>query len=219
VTKLRPAAPARLLDEAQAWPVASSAELASGRIVRLRRDRVQMPDGEQVDREVLQHPGAVAVLPVDDAGRVLMIRQYRHPVSRLLWEIPAGLRDVEGEPLLDAAQRELAEETGYRASSWHVLADVFTSPGISTERVRVFLARGLAELPAAQQTYVRQHEEAQLTTAWVPLDLAVRQVLAGDLHNGVTAIGLLAGYAALREGLAAPEDGRAALRPADAPER
>ena len=219
MSKLRPAAPTQLRDEIQAWPVGSSAELASGRIVRLRRDRVQMPDGEQVDREVLEHPGAVAVLPLDDAGRVLMIRQYRHPVSRLLWEIPAGLRDVAGEPLLHAAQRELAEETGYRAGSWHVLADVFTSPGISTERVRVFLARGLAELPAAEQTYVRQHEEAQLTTAWVPLDLAVRQVLAGDLHNGVTAIGLLAGYAALREGLSAPEDGRAALRPADAPER
>jgi 8-oxo-dGTP pyrophosphatase MutT (NUDIX family) len=214
-----PATATQLRDEEQSWPVDSSAELASGRIVRLRQDKVRMPDGEQVDREVLQHPGAVAVLAVDDAGQVLMIRQYRHPVSRLLWEIPAGLRDVDGEPLLHAAQRELAEESGYRADSWHVLADVFTSPGISTERVRVFLARGLAELPAAEQTYVRQHEEAHLTVAWMPLDLAVRQVLAGDLHNGVTAIGLLAGYAALRDGPAALRDGRGALRPADAPER
>ncbi|HEY2549823.1 MAG TPA: NUDIX hydrolase [Streptosporangiaceae bacterium] len=218
MTTRPPATATGLRDEAESWPVGSSAELASGRIVALRRDMVRMPDGEQVGREVLQHPGAVAVLAIDEAGQVLMIRQYRHPVRRVLWEIPAGLRDVEGEPLLLAAQRELAEEAGYRAADWHVLADVFTSPGISTERVRIFLARGLAELPAAEQTYVRRHEEAQLQTAWVPLEAAVHQVLAGDLHNGVTVIGLLAGFAALRDAQAGPEEGFGVLRAADAPE-
>ena len=85
----------------------------------------------------------MAVLGLDESGRVLMIRQYRHPVGRLLWEIPAGLRDKPGEPLLAAAERELLEETGYRAEDWRVLVDFFTSPGFSTERLRIFLARGL----------------------------------------------------------------------------
>jgi ADP-ribose pyrophosphatase len=143
----------------------------------------------------------VAILALDDADQVLLIRQYRHPVGALLWEIPAGLRDVAGEPLLQAAQRELLEETGYRAADWHVLTDFFTSPGSSTERVRVFLARGLTEVPPAERDYVPEHEEASLLVAWLPLDEAVRGFLAGGLHNGVAAVGILSAYAALRSGL------------------
>jgi len=193
------------------WPVTSSAVLGDGTLVRLRRDTVRMPDGDEVARDILEHPGAVAVLALDEAGRVLLIRQYRHPVGRLLWEIPAGLRDVADEPPHVTAERELIEEAGYRAAQWHALVDFFPSPGISTERVRVFLARGLSQIPESERTFVPVHEEAHLLVAWVDLDELVGRVLAGQLHNGVSALGILSAYAA-REG------GFTALRDAEAPE-
>jgi len=199
-------------DVPQQWPVVSSAENARGPIVSLRSDTVRTPDGEVVERPVVEHPGAVAVVALDDAGQVLMIRQYRHPTGRLLWEVPAGLRDVTGEPLLATAQRELLEETGYRARDWLVLADFFPSPGITTERVRMFLARGLTLVPESEREYIPQDEEAHLVVAWISLDEAVARFLAGDLHNGVTGVGILSAYAARRSGFAA-------LRGADAPER
>jgi 8-oxo-dGTP pyrophosphatase MutT (NUDIX family) len=172
---------------------------------------VRMPDGDVAGRDVVEHPGAVAVLALDEQERVLLIRQYRHPVGLLLWEIPAGLRDVAGEPPLVTAERELLEETGYRAADWRVLTDYFTSPGFSTERLRVFLARGLTRVPDADRRYVPEHEEAQLVIAWVRLDEAVARLLAGDLHNGVAAVGILSAYAARKDGLAA-------LRGPDSPE-
>lgn len=185
--------------------------LARGRIVTLRQDTVELPDNERVLREVVEHPGAVAVVALDEQDRVLMIRQYRHPAAATLWEIPAGLRDVTGEPLVETAQRELLEEAGYRAGEWHVLADFLSSPGITTERLRVFLARDLTEVPDGEREYVRQHEEAYLTVAWVPLREAIRGVLAGDLHNGVAIVGILSAYAA-------QGDGFRALRTAAEPE-
>jgi 8-oxo-dGDP phosphatase len=180
--------------------------------VTVREDMVRLPDGEVVGRELVEHPGAVAVVALDELDRVLMIRQYRHPVAATLWEIPAGLRDVDGEPLVETARRELAEEAGYQASDWRVLADFLSSPGISTERLRVFLARDLTVVPADQREYVRHHEEAYLTVAWVSLDEIVRRILSGDLHNGVAMVGVLSAYAAraddfrtLRQ-VGAPED-------------
>ena len=205
------AGPAEIRDVPEHWPVAASAELASGALVRVRTDTVRMPGGQTADREIVEHPGAVAVLGLDESGRVLMIRQYRHPVGRLLWEIPAGLRDKPGEPLLAAAERELLEETGYRATGWRVLGDFFTSPGFSTERIRIFLATGLTRVPAAEREYVRQHEEAHLLLAWVPLEQAVAGILAGDLHNGVAALGILSASAAR-------QDRFEMLRRTDAPE-
>jgi len=161
---------------------------------------------------VVEHPVAVGVVALDETDQVLLIRQYRHPVGRLLWEIPAGLRDVPGEPLRVTAERELLEEVGYQARDWHVLVDYYSSPGISTERLRIYLARGLSLVPERQRTYVRQHEEAHLVLAWLPLEEVAGLLLAGELHNGVTAVGILSAYAARR-------DGFAALRDADAPER
>ena len=200
-----------LTDEPASWPVVSSAEVARGRLVTLRTDKVRTPDDELAERDVVLHPGAVAVLALDDVQQVLLIRQYRHPVGRLLWEIPAGLRDVSGEPPWATARRELIEEAGYRARDWRVLADYYTSPGFTTERLRVFLARDLEFVPEAERDFVPEAEEAQLLLAWQPLDEAVRKVFAGDLHNGVAALGVLAAYAARSEGF----DG---LRPADAPD-
>jgi ADP-ribose pyrophosphatase len=201
----------RLQDQAERWPVAESEQLAKGYLLGVRRDLVTMPDGSAAPREVIEHPGAVAILALDDADRVLLIRQYRHPTAALLWEIPAGLRDVSGEATSATAERELLEETGYRAADWRVLADFFTSPGCSDERVRVFLARRLTEVPATERHYVREHEEAYLEVAWLPLAAAVRGFLAGDLHNGVTGVGILSAYAAR-------QDGFAALRGVSAPE-
>jgi ADP-ribose pyrophosphatase len=202
---------ADIRDETGSWPVRQSSVVASGRIVTVRADCVELPDGQLMSREVVEHPGAVAVLALDHEDRVLMIRQYRHPAAAMLWEIPAGLRDVAGEPLVDTARRELLEESGYRAATWHVLADYLSSPGITTERLRVFLARDLTLVPAAEREYVPEQEEAYLTVAWVPLAEAVRGILAGDLHNGVAIVGILSGYAAR-------EDGFRALRQVGEPE-
>jgi len=204
-----PDIPAAFEDVPEQLPVVSSATQLGGGLISVRADKVRFPDNQIAERTVVTHPGAVAVLAVDDDDRVLMIRQYRHPVGRLLWEIPAGLRDVDGEPLHKTAERELLEEAGYAAREWHTLIDYFSSPGYSTERLRVFLARDLT--PAADPGFVREHEEASIEVSWLPLDEAVRAALAGKLHNGVTILGVLAGYAAR-------SDGFAALRPADAPE-
>jgi 8-oxo-dGTP pyrophosphatase MutT (NUDIX family) len=198
-------------DVAEQWPVVSSSELLRSRLVTVRSDKVRMPDNQLAERDVVIHPGAVAVLALDDAGRVLLIRQYRHPVGHLLWEIPAGLRDVDGEAAWSTAQRELVEEAGYRARDWRVLADYYSSPGYSTERLRVFLARDLERVPESERDFVPEGEEAFLLPAWLPLDDAVAGVFAGDLHNGVAALGILAAYAARPQGYDR-------LRPADAPE-
>ncbi|HET7017924.1 MAG TPA: NUDIX hydrolase [Streptosporangiaceae bacterium] len=204
--------PSWLSDLVEGWPVVASNWLAKSTIVNLKRDTVQMPGGEQADREVVEHPGAVAVLALDENCSVLLIRQYRHPVGRLLWEIPAGLRDVPGEPLIKAAQRELLEEAGYLASDWQLLTDIYTSPGISNERLRVFLARDLTYVPDADRDYIPDHEEAHLTVEWAPLDLVVSRFLAGELHNGVTAVAVLAAFAVMTGKFAE-------LRGTDAPER
>lgn len=201
-------------DRPERWPVVESSPAFKGPVFGVRRDRVEMPAGdgtEVVGRDVVEHIGAVGVLALDDRGRVLMLRQYRHAVGRMLWEAPAGLRDVDGEPLHELAARELLEEAGYRAGRWETLVDVFTSPGMADERVRIFLARDLAEVPADQIDFERVHEEADMPVVWVPLDEAVRKVLAGELHNMIVCMGVLAARAARDAGFAA-------LRPADAPE-
>ncbi len=200
-----------IADTAEHWPVASSTELARSRLFAVRADQVRTPENQLAERDMVLHPGAVAVLALDDADRVLMIRQYRHPVRSLLWEVPAGLRDVAGEEPHVTAARELMEEASFRASHWRVLADYYSSPGYSTERLRVFLARDLEPIPAAERHFVPEAEEAHLLVEWVPLDEAVAKVFAGELHNGPAVLALMAGYAARSQGYSG-------LRPADAPE-
>lgn len=204
-----------IVDAPAHWRTTASAERFRGRIISVRSDRVLMPGSggavEEVEREIVTHPGSVSVLALDDAERVLMLRQYRHPVGRLLWEIPAGLRDVAGEPLRATAARELAEEAGYAAGRWDALVDVFISPGMGDERSRVFLARDLTPLADGELDFERVHEEADMPLAWVPLDEAVHLVLAARVHNQQTALGVLAAHAARA-------DGFASLRPADAAE-
>ena len=164
-----------------------------------------MPDGTVVRRDYQVHPGSVAVLALDDEDRVLVLRQYRHPVRQKLWEIPAGLLDVPGENPLHAAQRELYEEAHVKAEDWRVLADVYTTPGGCDEAVRIFLARDLSE--AEGERFEVSEEEADMELARVPLDELVRGVLAGELHNNCLVVGVLALTAARRgdgPGRAAP---------------
>lgn len=196
-------------DAAESWPVVASAPLLKNWLISVRGDTVRLPDNDRAERTVVTHPGAVAILALDDAQRVLMIRQYRHPVGRELWEIPAGLRDAAGESPLDTARRELLEETGYQARQWHTLVDYFTSPGFTTERMRIFLARGLEK--TAGDGRERDHEEKWIVVDWLPLAEAVRLVLAGKLHNSAAITGILAGYAASSQGFSG-------LRPAAAPQ-
>jgi 8-oxo-dGDP phosphatase len=199
-------------DTQDSWPVAATEPLLKHWLLTVRSDKVQMPDKNFAERTVVSHPGAVAVLALDDAGRVLMIRQYRHPVGYQLWEIPAGLRDAAGEPPLETARRELFEETGYRARDWHVLIDYFTSPGFSTERLRIYLARAVEPVKDDEGPgYVRHDEEKYLVQKWVPLDDAVRLAFAGKLHNSAAITGVLAAQSARAT------DFRN-LRPAAAPE-
>ncbi len=199
----------RTADELDPRPVLRHETVHTGRVFDLVRDDVDLGAAGTVTREYLDHPGAVAVVALDDADRVLLLRQYRHPVRAFLWEVPAGLLDVPGEDAQTAAARELAEEADRTAARWDVLVDFATTPGASNEALRVFLARGLASVPEDER-HVRSGEEADMVERWVPLDEAVALVLDGSLHNPSAVVGILAA-AASRAG------GWASLRPVGAP--
>jgi 8-oxo-dGTP pyrophosphatase MutT (NUDIX family) len=193
------------------YTVLSSATPFVGAVVSVRSDVVAMPDGTSGTRDVVVHPGAVGVVAVRGTGpdqEVLLVNQYRHPVRRRLDELPAGLLDVEHESALTAAQRELAEEAGYQAETWHVLVDVLTSPGMTDEAVRIYLAQDLS--PCERD--VQGHEEVEMTARWEPLASAVQAALDGELENGICVTGVLAAAQ-----VAATGSDR--LRPADAPWR
>jgi 8-oxo-dGDP phosphatase len=189
--------------------VVSSREVYRGRVLALRVDEVRMPDGRVAVREVVEHMGAVAVVALDDAGRVVLIRQYRHATGEYLVELPAGLLDVAGEPAVQTARRELFEEAALRAGTWHTLVDLRSSPGMTDEAVRVYLARDLSEVPEAER-YAGRDEETDLGAHRVPLDDAVRAVLAGQVENAIAVAGLLAA-ARVRDA------GWSSLRPPDIP--
>lgn len=185
----------------------------TGNVITVVSDEVTMPDGGTAWRDYVMHTGAVAVVAVDfsedQAGRVLLVRQYRHPVRRELWELPAGLLDVAGEPALETAKRELWEEADLKAGRWDVLVDLLTTPGSSDEAIRIFLARDVSAAPDGHR-HTRVAEEHTMTTDWVPLDTAVEWALAGEIENAACVAGVLAAARA--------RDTRwASLRPADAP--
>ncbi|ORT60150.1 NUDIX hydrolase [Streptomyces sp. CB03238] len=196
-------------DTPEEWQVTATALPFQGNKTSVRTDDVVMPDGTVVRRDYQVHPGSVAVLALDDEDRVLVLRQYRHPVRHKLWEIPAGLLDVPGENPLSAAVRELYEEAHVKAETWNVLTDVYTTPGGCDEAVRIFLARGLSA--AEGERFEVAEEEADMELARVPLDELVRGVLAGELHNNCLVVGVLSVLAARAA------DGLDALRPAEAP--
>lgn len=192
------------------YPVRARHERFHGRMFDLVTDEVGMPGGGYADRDYLVHVGAVGVVALDEADRVVLVHQYRHPVGGYLWELPAGLIDVPGEELPLAAARELAEEADLVAADWRLLVDVHVSPGSTNEVIRLFLARGLTPVPEADR-HVRHDEEAGLTTRLVDLDEAVRMALSGGITNAACLIGVLA-TARLRDA-GWPEP----ARPLDAP--
>jgi len=195
-----------LADDRAPVEVLASERVFEGRVWDVRSDTFEY-GGERVTRDYVDHTGAVGVLALDDADRVFLIQQYRHPIGFRDWEIPAGLLDVDGESPLDAAKRELAEEGDLIASDWAVLTEFWTSPGGSDESIRVYLARGLS---AAPEAFAREGEEADMQTAWVPLDELVEAVLSRRLGNSPLMIAALAAHAARARGWES-------LAPADAP--
>jgi len=199
-----------VIDENESWQVVSHEVLVRAHIVSLEQDVVSSPSGETMTRELIAHPGSVAIMALDERNRVAVVHQYRHPVGMRLVEPPAGLLDVAGESACEAARRELAEEAGLAADDWRVLVDFATSPGMSDEVLRVYLARGLR--PAPRPAGFEAHdEEADMGLEWLPLADVVDGVRAGLYHN----VALCMGSQALA--LALAEDALGELRPGDAP--
>ena len=200
---------AELVDRLERRPVEASERVFDGMVWDVVRDTVDLGEGGTVRREYVQHPGAVCVVALDDRDRVLLIQQYRHPVGTFEWELPAGLLDVDGEAPHVSAARELHEEADLVAGEWHLLLDHYTSPGGSTEALRVFLARDLRAVPDHEQ-HAREGEELGMPVRRVPLDDLVEAVLAGDVHNVTLMVSVLAA-SRLRE------RGWAGLRPPETP--
>lgn len=188
--------PSPVADHTDPRPVTKRRRVYQGRIWDVVKDEFPY-DGTTLTREYLDHPGAVAILALDDDERVLLINQYRHPVRSRLWEIPAGLLDVAGEDPLRAAQRELAEEADLAASDWAVLGEYYTTPGSSSEAVRIYLARDVA--PTGMR-FEREAEEAGIRTRWVPFNDAVEAVLERRIQNPSAVVGLLAAEASRARG-------------------
>jgi 8-oxo-dGDP phosphatase len=183
----------------------SSETLHTGKIFALRRDQVRMPGGKVVTREVVEHFGAVGIVAMDADGNIPMVYQYRHALGRRLWELPAGLLDMGGEPPHLTAARELVEEAGLEASTWQVLVDLDSTPGFSDEAVRVFLATGLSQVDRPEA----HDEEADMTMDWFPIAEAARRVMTGEIVNALAVAGIMAAFA-VTNGLAKP-------RPVDSP--
>ncbi|WP_426566689.1 NUDIX domain-containing protein [Angustibacter sp. McL0619] len=190
-------------------PVSSSEVAFEGMVWDVRREAVDLGRAGTVTREFLDHPGAVGVLALDDAGRVALVHQYRHPVGMTLWELPAGLLDVEGEPPLLAAQRELAEEADLQAGRWDVLIDWLLSPGGTSEAFRCYLARDLSPVPEHAR-HQRHGEELDMPTVWFDLDEVHAAVLANRLSSPTLVVGVLAAHAGR-------VNGWSTLQPADTP--
>ena len=187
-----------LSDERVEVEIVDTELVYEGRVWDVRSDTFRYGEGEIV-RQYVDPPGAAAVVAVDDEGRVLLIQQYRHPIRRRDWEIPAGLLDVEGEEPLETARRELAEEVDLEAERWESLVSIFTTPGGNDEVVHLFLARGLRSVGTPHD---REDEEADIRQEWMPLGQAVEGVLAGRFRNGILAVGVLAASHRLHEAVA-----------------
>ncbi len=202
-----------LRDEVHTPDITSSEVVYHGAVWDIRRETFDLPEASGLVRDVMDHTGAVAVACVDEQDRILLIKQYRHPVRARLWEVPAGLLDVAGEDPFHAAHRELAEEADLRARRWEVLSDSCLSPGGSSESIRLYLARDL-ELVAEADRHERSDEEAGLEFRWATIDEALAAIAAGELTNAAAQLAVLQVANVLRceaEGRPAP------TRPVDAP--
>lgn len=198
------------VDRPESWQLLAHRVLGTGRVCSFVEDDVQPPSGETFSRQYMTHPGAVAVIALDESDRVAVVHQYRHPVGMKLVEPPAGLLDEQGEDFLAAAQRELAEEALLKADDWRVLVDIWSTPGGCDEAIRVYLARGISPAPRPDG-FVVADEEAHMEIHWVALDELVDNILAGRLQSPSLVSGTLALQTARLAGRLDE------LRPADAP--
>ncbi|MFB3881348.1 MAG: NUDIX domain-containing protein [Armatimonadota bacterium] len=173
------------MDDTLREKLLSSRTVFQGRLLTLRVDEVELPNGARATREIVPHPGAVVIVPLLDDGRVVMIRQYRHATGKVLWELPAGLLG-KGEEPESAARRELVEEVGYEAGEMVPLFSVYLSPGFSGELAHIFLARGLRKVG------VRSQPDETICAAEVPLGEALAMVRRGEVQNAAAVCGLLA---------------------------
>ena len=156
-----------------------------GKIIRVEKWRVSLPDGREAAREVVIHKGAAAIVPVDAQGMVTLVRQHRVALDTFTWEIPAGKLDSVSEDPLDCAKREMEEETGLRAANWRRLSHVITTPGFCTEQISIYLATELSQ----HEAHADQDEFLRLQK--MPLDEAVNRVMAGEFRDAKTCLGLL----------------------------
>ena len=201
--------PTLLADETDPQPVVGQEVVYRGLVWDVRRDAVDLGEAGVVRRDLIDHPGAVAVIAMDEDERIALVQQYRHPIGLREWEVPAGLLDIGGEPPHVCAARELAEEADLVAGEWSMLIDYATSPGYTSEAIRIYLARDLSPVPEGER-HARDGEELGMPLRFVSLDEAYDAVVAGRLHNPHTVIGIFAAYAARSRGWAT-------LRPADVP--
>jgi 8-oxo-dGTP pyrophosphatase MutT (NUDIX family) len=169
-------------------PVTERKTVFSGMIWDVVSETFDFGD-QQLTREFVNHPGAVAVVALNERDEILMIRQYRHPVKQFLWEIPAGLLDVPGESLETAALRELQEETGYHSKQLTHLIDFYTTPGGNNEMIRIFLAEDLDFVGRPEDL---EGEERELQIEWIQFDSAISAVLASDMKSPSATVGILA---------------------------
>ena len=179
----------------------SRTERYAGPIFTVYSDQVTMSGGGVAGRDVVVNKNAVVVVALDDVDRVVLIRQYRHAVGERLWELPAGLCDVDGEDQVVTAARELAEEADLVAARFDLLVDLHPSPGFSAEKVRIFLARELTPVPEHER-HERTEEEADIEIVWRDLDEAVAMVLRGEITNAAAVARLLAAARAREDGWA-----------------
>ena len=160
----------------------SSKELLKTPIFRVTQDVALDPDGFEIKRAIVQHEGSAVVMPVDDQNRVLLVRQYRLPAMQYLWELPAGRVDP-GETVLQAAKRELGEETGYRAKKMQKLVEFWASPGFLAEKMTIYLATGLTE---GRQTPM---EDERIEIRWFSIAELEKMIAAGKLPDAKTMLG------------------------------
>lgn len=189
-------------------PVLATELSFAGRVWDLRTDTVDLGESGVVTRNYVHHTGAVAVMALNDRDELFLVRQYRHPVRTETWEPPAGLLDLADEDPRDAAARELFEEADLTAARWDVLVDMYASPGGSSEGIRIYLARDIAEVPEAER-FARSEEERDMEGRWVPLDEVLASIWAGSICGPTLLAGAMAVDAARRSH-------GATLRPADA---
>ena len=171
----------------------SSEEIYPGRIIHVEKWQVALPNGQTALREIVRHNGAAAIVPVDEEGRVTMVRQFRAAVGECMWEIPAGKLDSPTEDPFHAAKRELEEETGLQAENWQLLTSMFTTPGFCNEKIAIYLATGLSQHPS------HPDEDEFLGLKKIPLEDAIAQCLSGEIRDGKTLAGLLLAQQALRD--------------------